>query len=170
MLRLAARHHRVRGDIPRGSHQVGRGKCRQVPIGGFVGMAQEGFDTLDRRRDDRKTVCPFIRLEVGVHLFECAREHDLARIPVATAPLRPVAGIGPGEPFDDFFEQGGPDFLLDHVGRICPQRARVLGKAQSIDAARLCAELAQCRKARRGDHHRRDSKLLDRNGRPHRSR
>ena len=87
VLRLAARHHRVDGDLlDRARRQVRRNQSHDL-VGLALGAAQHAQDALVRRRHDRQAVAP-AALEAGLPRIVPVADRDLARLQAGLAVAR----------------------------------------------------------------------------------
>ena len=79
VFRTAAGHHAVHRDRPDRHCATLRQHDAERLFGLAIGEAQELFDLLDGRRNDRQPVAPLALIEVFVDLLERAAEDDVAR-------------------------------------------------------------------------------------------
>ena len=97
-------------------------------------MRETTLDALDRGRNDRQTVAPFLRVEERIHFVVRAAETNRARI-VARRSLRVIRGCpGSSQACDDLLDEPLLDIACNLVRVVYTHGSRILGDAQRFDA------------------------------------
>ena len=168
VFRLAARHHRIDGHMPRGSVSVGNGQHGNGLVPRVVGVSQKLGHLVVSGRDEGQSVAPIHFLEVVVDFVQSAVEGIIADVTVVTmrAAFEFFLGNRCRECLHNLWPKDFAGVLQQLFGGVGGKGSWVDGYTHHGNAIIVCRVVGLVGKARPSDDDRRDADVFRRDARP----